>query len=153
MNPDDWKLIALAFAAIGVLVLLVTRLKLNAFISLVIASLIVGGGAVLMNQQVKDASGKLVSYTMLGVAKSIQDGLGATLGGIAAVLGLGTMLGKLLAESGGAEVLAKRFSAFFGPKRIQWCIIALALAWPWMRSRRTWASCSSGVSSWAFPRP
>jgi GntP family gluconate:H+ symporter len=111
-----------------VLVLLVTRFKINAFISLVIASLIVGGGAVLMNQQIKDASGKLVSYTMLGVARSIQDGLGATLGGIAAVLGLGTMLGKLLAESGGAEVLAKRFAAFFGPKHIQWCIIALALA-------------------------
>ena len=128
MNPHDWKLIALALAAIGVLVLLVTRLKINAFISLVIASLIVGGGAVLMDQQVKDAGGKLVSYSMLGVMDSIKLGLGATLGGIAAVLGLGTMLGKLLAESGGAEVLAKSFSAFFGPKRIQWCIIALALA-------------------------
>ena len=126
MNPHDWKLIALALAAIGVLVLLVTRLKINAFISLVIASLIVGGGAVLMDQQVKDAGGKLVSYSMLGVMDSIKLGLGATLGGIAAVLGLGTMLGKLLAESGGAEVLAKSFSAFFGPKRIQWCIIALA---------------------------
>ena len=125
---DDWKLITLALSAIAVLVLLVTRLKLNAFISLVVASLIVGGGAVLMDQQVKDAGGKVVSYTMLGVAKSIQDGLGATLGGIAAVLGLGTMLGKLLAESGGAEVLAKRFAAFFGPRHIQWCIISLALA-------------------------
>ena len=128
MNPHDWKLIALALAAIGVLVLLVTRLKINAFISLVIASLIVGGGAVLMGQQVKDAGGKMVSYSMRGVTDSIKAGLGAMLGGIAAVIGLGTMLGKLLAESGGAEVLAKRFSAFFGPRRIQWCIIALALA-------------------------
>ena len=128
MTLHDWKLIALALAAIGVLVLLITRLKVNAFISLIIASLIVGGGAVLLHQQVKDASGKLVFYTLSGVAKSLQDGLGATLGGIAAVLGLGTMLGKLLAESGGAEVLAKRFAAFFGPGRIQWCIIVLALA-------------------------
>jgi GntP family gluconate:H+ symporter len=124
----DWMLIALAIGAIGVLVLLVTQLKVNAFISLVIASLIVGGGAVLLDQQIKDAAGKLSPYTMLGVAKSIQDGLGATLGGIAAVLGLGTMLGKLLAESGGAEVLAKRFAQIFGPKHIQWCIICLALA-------------------------
>ena len=38
------------------------------------------------------------------------------------------MLGKLLAESGGAEVLAKRFAAFFGPKHIQWCVVAMALA-------------------------
>ena len=50
------------------------------------------------------------------------------LGGIAAVIGLGTMLGKLLAESGGAEVLAKRFARIFGPKRITWCIMALAIA-------------------------
>lgn len=128
MNPIDWKLIVLALCAIGVLVLLVTRLKVNAFISLVIASLLVGGGAVLMEIPFKDAAGKIAPYTMLGVAKSIQDGLGATLGGIAAVLGLGAMLGKLLAESGGAEVLAKRFAAMFGPQRIQWCIMALALA-------------------------
>ena len=128
MNSHDWMLIALALAAIGVLVLLVTRLKINAFISLVIASLIVGGGAVLLGQQVKDASGQLVSYSLVGVARSIQDGLGATLGGIAAVLGLGAMLGKLLSESGGAGVLAKRFAALFGPRRIQWCIVALAIS-------------------------
>ena len=123
MNPADLKLIFLALFAIAALVLLVTWLKLNAFVSLVIASLIVGAGAVLMGRTSGGAP-----YTMLGVARSIQDGVGATLGGIAAVLGLGTMLGKLLAESGGADVLAKRFAAFFGPKHIQWCIIALALA-------------------------
>jgi len=123
MNPEDLKLIGLALAAIAVLVLLVTWLKLNAFVSLVIASLIVGGGAVLLGRTLGGSP-----YTMLGVTKSIQEGVGATLGGIAAVLGLGTMLGKLLAESGGAEVLAKRFAAFFGPKHIQWCIFALALA-------------------------
>jgi gluconate:H+ symporter, GntP family len=127
MNPQEWKLIVLALAAIGVLVLLITRLQINAFISLILASLIVGGGAVLLDQQVKDAGGKWIPYTLVGVAKSLQDGLGATLGGIAAVLGLGTMLGKLLAESGGAEVLAKRLAKLFGPQRIQWCVIALSL--------------------------
>src|SRR6185503_14491870 len=120
--------ILLALAGIVVLVLLVTRLKVNAFISLVIASLIVGGGVVLTRHQVMDASGRLVSYSMLRATRSFQAGLGVTLGGIAAVLGLGTMLGNLLAESGGAEVLAKRFAPFFGPRHIQWCIIVLALA-------------------------
>lgn len=126
MNPTDWKLIVLALLAIGALVLLVTRYKVNAFISLLLASLVVGGGAVVFGRLVKDG-GKEVPYSMLAVAKSFADGLGATMGGIAAVIGLGTMLGKLLAESGGAEVLAKRFAAFFGPKHIQWCIMALAL--------------------------
>jgi len=60
--------------------------------------------------------------------KAFQDGIGATLGGIAAVIGLGAMLGKLLAESGGAQVLAERFTVFFGPSRVGMCIVALALA-------------------------
>ncbi|HRI12963.1 MAG TPA: gluconate:H+ symporter [Verrucomicrobiota bacterium] len=128
LTPTDWKLILLALAAIGVLVLLITRFKVNPFISLLLASLMVGAGAVATGRLFKDAAGKEIAYTMVGVAKSFTEGIGATLGSIAAIVGLGTMLGKLLAESGGAEVLAKRFAAYFGPQRIQWCIMALALA-------------------------
>ena len=137
MNPQDWKLIALALLAIGTLVLLITKAKVNAFISLLLASLIVGLGAVLLlgvpardaaGKALLDAAGKSPAYSILGVIKSFGDGLGATMTGTAAVIALGTMLGRLLAESGGAEVLAKRFAAFFGPKHIQWCIMALALA-------------------------
>lgn len=127
MSAADLKLLALALLAIAALVALVTRFKVNAFISLMLASLLVGGGAVAMHAHTKDATGKLVSYTMGAVVKSFADGMGGTLGGIAAVIGLGTMLGKLLAESGGAEVLAKRFARLFGPARIQYCVMALAL--------------------------
>ena len=128
LTPTDWKMVLLALAAIGALVLMITRFKVNPFISLLLASLLVGAGAVATGRLVKDAAGKEIPYTLVGVAKTFSDGLGATLGGIAAIIGLGTMLGKLLAESGGAEVLAKRFAAFFGPRHIQWCIMALALA-------------------------
>ena len=128
MKPD-WILLTLAFVAIGMLVLLVTRWKVNAFIALALASLLVGAGAVALGiHAVPAAGGEARALTMIDVIDSFQTGLGRTLGGIAAVLGLGTMLGKLLAESGGAEVLAKRFSQFFGPERVGWCIIALALA-------------------------
>lgn len=123
LSPDLLRLLA-ALAAIGVLVFLVTRLRVNAFAALLLASLAAGLGAGLLGPAV--AGGK--AYTLGASAKSFADGLGATLGGIAAVVGLGTMLGKLLAESRGAEVLAKRFAAFFGAERIQWCIMALALA-------------------------
>src|SRR4029078_2139205 len=119
VTPADLKLILVALLAIGALVLLVTRFKVNAFISLLLASLIVGLSAVAMGRS---------SLTMVGVVKSFSTGLGSVMAGIAAVIGLGTMLGKLLAESGGAEVLAKGFASFFGPKRIQWCVMALALA-------------------------
>jgi GntP family gluconate:H+ symporter len=119
VTPVDIKLVLIALVAIGALVLLVTRFKVNAFISLLLASLIVGLSAVALGSR---------SLTVVGVVKSFSTGLGNVMAGIAAVIGLGTMLGKLLAESGGAEVLAKGFASFFGPKRIQWCVMALALA-------------------------
>jgi GntP family gluconate:H+ symporter len=125
VTPTDWKLIVLALAAVAALVLLVTRWKVNAFIALALASLVVGAGAVAMGVTPKDAKSPL---SMLEVIDAFGTGLGKTLGTIAAVIGLGTMLGKLLAESGGAQVLAKRFAAFFGPDRVIWCIMALAIA-------------------------
>jgi len=137
MNPGDWKLVILALAAIGILVVLVTRLKTNAFIALAAAALVVGTGAVFwLGVPARDATGAILKaaesgatprYSMLGVVKSFGDGLGGALGGVTAMIVLGTMLGRLLAESGGAEVLAKRFIDFFGPTRIQLCIMALAL--------------------------
>ena len=112
MTGSQWWLIVLSFLGVGVLVLLVMKLRLNAFLALLTAALLVGAGA-----------GK----PLLTVAQSFQDGLGATLGGVAAVICLGVMLGKLLAESRGAEVLAKRMVSFFGPNRIGLCVMTLAL--------------------------
>ena len=112
MTSSQWLLITLALAGVGLLVLLVMRLRLNAFLALLIAALLVGAG-----------SGK----PLLMVAEAFQDGLGATLGGVAAVICLGVMLGKLLAESRGAEVLAKRLIELFGPSRVGLCIFTLAL--------------------------
>lgn len=106
------QLLLLALAAIAVLVALVTWRKVNPFLALLLAAMLVGIGA---------------GMVPLAALKAFQDGLGATLGGIAAVIALGAILGKLLAESGGAQVLATRFSAFFGPTRAVWCVVALAL--------------------------
>ena len=112
MNHGQWALIAVALVGISLLVLLVTRAKLNAFAALLASALFVGA-----------FSGR----PMLGMAKAFQEGMGATLGGVAAVIALGAMLGKLLAESRGADVLAKRFIVLFGPARIVWCVITLSL--------------------------
>jgi GntP family gluconate:H+ symporter len=127
LSASDWALLALSVAAIGLLVLLVIRWKVNAFLALALAALLVGAGAVATHVPFTPAGEKVRAVSMLDVVKFFQGGLGDTLGGVAAVIGLGTMLGKLLAESGGAEVLAKRFNAFFGPERVGWCIMALAL--------------------------
>lgn len=111
MTTETQVLLA-ALGAVTLLIALVTWARLNPFLALVIASLAAGFG-----------SGMPAGT----IAKSMQDGLGATMGGVAAVLALGVMLGKLLAESGGAEVLARRFSVIFGPDRAVACIMALAL--------------------------
>jgi gluconate:H+ symporter, GntP family len=64
---------------------------------------------------------------ILSVAKAFQDGMGSTLAGVAGVICLGAMLGRLLAESRGAEVLAKQCVSFFGAERIGLGVMALAL--------------------------
>ncbi|MBC8134250.1 MAG: hypothetical protein H7X95_14805, partial [Deltaproteobacteria bacterium] len=78
MGPSDLRLLVLAVLAIAALVMLVTRFKVNAFVSLLLASLLVGAGAVLLGAMVTDATGKPTAYSMLGVLKSFSDGTGAT---------------------------------------------------------------------------
>jgi GntP family gluconate:H+ symporter len=105
--------IALALVAIAALVLLVTWLKVNPFVALL-------GVAI--------GYGRAAGLSWTAALKAFQDGLGATLGGIAAVIVLGAMLGRMLAESGGADVLARGFTRLFGPAHAGLCIMALALA-------------------------
>lgn len=77
----------LVIVAIGILalLLLIMRFKLNTFISLIIVS--VGGCFSTWNATRK-------------IFKTIEAGLGGTLGHLALVFGLGAMLGKLLSDSG-----------------------------------------------------
>lgn len=109
--PSPSVLLVYACVAVVGLIILIARFKLNAFLALILASLFVG-----------IASGMGLSK----VARSFQDGVGATLGFIAVVVGLGTMLGKMLAESGGAEVLAHAFIRAFGEKRIHWTLMLVS---------------------------
>ncbi len=101
-----------ALIAISLLVLLVTRLKLNPVLAMMIAALSVALSP---------------GVDFLPAVDAFQKGLGATMGGIAMVIALGAMLGRLLADSGGAEVLAHRFHDLFGPTRAVLCIMLLSL--------------------------
>jgi len=106
-----------ALLAIAILVLLVTWLKLNPFIALLISSLALG-------TMVVCSGGKM---TMAEVLDSFQTGFGNTLAKTGSIIVLGVIFGKLLAESGGAGVLARQFIRTLGPSRISLCIILLAL--------------------------
>jgi GntP family gluconate:H+ symporter len=100
-----------AALAVALLIFLIARLRMNAFIAIVLASLAAGLGA---------------GVPLGRIARAFQDGVGATLGFVAIVIGLGTILGKLLAESGGAEVVARRLVSLFGERRLPWAIVAVA---------------------------
>jgi GntP family gluconate:H+ symporter len=112
-----------ALLAIAVLVGLVTWLKLNPFIALLLSSLALGAMVVATQLAVPGVA----PLTMAGVLDSFQTGFGRTLASTGSIIVLGVVFGKLLAESGGAGVLAKRFISTLGPDRIGLCIILLAL--------------------------
>ncbi len=110
-NPET-NLLFLAAASVAVLIVLIAWLRVNAFLALLLGALLMGLGSGMHPGE---------------VVKAFESGVGGTLGSIAGVLGLGTILGGLLAASGGAEVLAKALVNLFGPKRVHWCLMALAL--------------------------
>lgn len=57
------------------------------------------------------------------LVKSIEKGVGSTLGGLALILCLGAVLGKILEASGSAEKIALTLIRLFGEKKIQWAIL------------------------------
>ncbi|MBW7387494.1 GntT/GntP/DsdX family permease, partial [Escherichia coli] len=50
-------------------------------------------------------------------------GVGGTLGSLALIMGFGAMLGKLLADCGGAQRIATTLIDKFGRKHIQWAVV------------------------------
>ena len=100
----------LVIVIIGILLLflLIARFKLNAFITFIIISLFVG-----------IAEG----MELESVVTSIQNGIGNTLGFLILILGLGAMLGKLVADSGAAQRITSRLVDKFGIKNIQWAVV------------------------------
>ncbi len=109
----DTQLLLCALAAIVAIVVLIGKFNLNAILALAMAAL--GLGLVAgMNPAV--------------IAESFEAGVGKALGSVTGVIVLGAMLGKMLAESGGAEVVAARIVGWFGVKRADWAILVAAIA-------------------------
>lgn len=111
-------LLLIVFAAIVALLLLITVAKLNPFVALIVTAIGVGL-----------ATGMPLISTnpeVPGIIDSIKAGMGNTLGFLAIVLALGTMLGKMMAESGGAERIANTLIAKFGEKNVHWAMMFVA---------------------------
>jgi GntP family gluconate:H+ symporter len=107
----EGRLLLYALAAVVLLIVLIARLKLHPLIALIVVSL--GMGAV-------------AGMPLSEAAKAFQDGVGSALGFIAIVVGVGTMLGKVMAESGAATRIATTLIAWFGERRVHWALMVVA---------------------------
>ena len=90
------------------LLLMVLKFKLSAFISLLITSMIVG---------------ILAGMPLSQISTSIQQGMGGTLGFVATVVGLGAIFGQMLESSGGAKSLAHYLLKKFGKSKASWALM------------------------------
>ncbi len=100
--------IAIVLLGIFFLFLLIAHFKLNAFIAFILVSIFVGVGN---------------NMAILEVIKSIETGLSKTLGSLILILSLGTMLVKLVADSGAAQQNTAKLVAKFGNKNIKWAVV------------------------------
>jgi Gnt-I system high-affinity gluconate transporter len=82
--------------------------KMSPFLSLLIVALV---------------AGLLLGMTPAQLISSIEKGVGSTLGGLALILCLGAILGKILEVSGGAEQISGTLIRGFGEKNIQWAVL------------------------------
>ncbi|MEN5208831.1 gluconate:H+ symporter [Stenotrophomonas terrae] len=103
----------LIYAALSILALivLIARFRLNPFISVTLVSI---GLALLAGMPAPE------------ILPAYEQGVGKILGHIALIVALGTMLGKMMAESGGAERIARTLIARFGSKNVHWAMMLIA---------------------------
>ncbi len=99
------------FLGVAFVVLLITWLRVPAFLALAAGSVFVGLGA---------------HMTLAEIPRAFQSGVGDTLGFVAMVIGLGTVIGKLLAESGGAVVVSTALVDALGETRLDWALMLSA---------------------------
>jgi Gnt-I system low-affinity gluconate transporter len=107
---SDAQLIGAAVAGIALLLFLIVRVKLHAFVALLIGSLVIGVGA---------------GMPFAEVLEAVTTGVGSTLASIAVLVGLGAMFGQMLEVSGGVEALADSLLRRFGERRAQWSLLAV----------------------------
>jgi Gnt-I system low-affinity gluconate transporter len=87
---NDTQLVGAALAGMALLMFLIVRVKLHAFVALLIGSLVIGVGA---------------GMSFDAVLESVTHGIGSTLASIAALVGLGAMFGRMLEVSGATTTL------------------------------------------------
>jgi len=95
-------LLMIAAGAVLLLLVLIMRFRLHAFVALVLVSLV---------------TAMIAGIPMGKVISTLLEGFGSTLATVALLVGFGAMIGRLLEVTGGAQVLADRLINQFGAER------------------------------------
>lgn len=104
----DLTLITAVLSGIALLLILILYFKIQAFISLLISSILVG---------------IIAGMEPSAIITTMQEGMGNTLGFVAVIVGLGAMFGAILETTGGAEALAQYMLSKFGEKNASWALM------------------------------
>ena len=110
-SSDTWLVIA-ALAGIAAIVVLISGFKVHAFLAMIIGSGVVGLASGLRAPD---------------VVKQFETGFGNTLASVGILIGLGTMLGRLLADSGGADRIVTTILGWAGERRLPWAMTLIAM--------------------------
>lgn len=100
--------IFILIASIILLLLLITALKLNAFMALIIATLFVG----IFN-----------GMALNSILKSISTGIGSTLGQTLLILGFGVLFGSILSQTGAAQKISLGLINLFGAQKVKYAMV------------------------------
>ena len=111
-NAHDTRLIVCAVLGIALIIVLITALHMHPFLALVAGSALM---AIAAGVGVED------------VITNFEDGVGATLMEVGLLIALGAMLGKLLAESGGADQIVDTLVARAGKRMVPWAMALVAV--------------------------
>ena len=96
------------FTGVVLLLLLITVGRINAFISFTLVCIYVG---------------LMMGLSIETIVGALKKGMGETLGSLVLILGFGSMLGKIVADSGAAQKITQTLVATFGLKKIHWALM------------------------------
>jgi GntP family gluconate:H+ symporter len=111
-HVHDTRLLLMALAGIALIVVLIAVFDVHPFLALILGSALVGFGS------------GVPSADVIG---NFESGVGATLQEVGLLIALGAMLGKLLAESGGADQVVDTLVSRAGKRMVPWAIGLVAV--------------------------
>ncbi len=97
--------IILIVISICLLILCITYFKINAFLAFLVVSLF---------------SGLCLGIPPAQLVGTVEKGVAGVMGSLTLIIVLGAMLGKIVAESGAAEIIAEQMVRLMGERYLQW---------------------------------